>query len=212
MGVLTHAGHILTAAHCLPRQPDPEYYALVDPGREQWVWVTCCGLRDKSVRFEFVVLYSDPCHDVAILSKFDPELEQHCCPPEQDPWRRLRSALGYRWLRLDLPKRGMKVAIGIWTHENLWLTGTWTISGSTDPVATIALERPDSRVEVGTSGAPVFDEEGRVLGIVNKTMDGKDPQGQMVQTVQMAVLAAALPPWVQSLEKGPHKRGGAERP
>jgi hypothetical protein len=74
-------------------------------------------------------------------------------------------------------------------------------------------KREKSRIEVGTSGAPVFDSEGRVLGIVNKTIEIVNKINKTIESkhvAQMAVLAAALPRWVQLREakaqRGPSRK------
>src|SRR5262245_6805631 len=67
MGVFTPGDRILTAAHCLPKQPDPGKYALIDSLANRWVSVRCCNFGDPVVEFDLDVISVDPCNDIAVL-------------------------------------------------------------------------------------------------------------------------------------------------
>jgi hypothetical protein len=86
-----------------------------------------------------------------------------------------------RLARPDLkpPEEG---AVCVFTHEGRWVEGAARGSG-------ITLKAQADRIGSGTSGAPVFGEDGRVRGVVNHG-DESEP------TARMCVLAEHLPGWV----------------
>src|SRR5579871_3043226 len=114
MGVFTRAGHVLTAAHCLPQQPDPEHHALLyDLGPEYRVRVPCRVFHAEPLHVLFQAISTDPCNDIAVLAH--PDLFA-------DPsWQPFASALSSPTLRLDPPLLGVPMNIHIFTHENIWL-------------------------------------------------------------------------------------------
>jgi hypothetical protein len=213
MGVFTPAGHVLTAAHCLPKQPDPEKHALLLNGTADPVRVPCYAFGNNEVMFEFQAVSADRCIDLAVLGKQEPS--------NYSDWKPFTEAVESCRLQLDVQSKDKVIPVHICTHKNEWLTGRWRTTGPInwdggpppdvdsdpppdadddplpEPLAFIQLN-PEDRVRRGTSGAPVFDEEGGVLGIINKAYE-------VSPVAQMALLSTALPRWVQLWESREQK-------
>jgi hypothetical protein len=169
---------IATACHCLPRVrgklvlPDP------DEPRPEAVRVHLRHPATGRVAVAAVVAVN-PCCDLALLGPppgSSPDLsgQQGRSVPLTDLLAELDRAPLH-----PLPPRNGKVLIH--THERRWVEGI--ASG-----ATISIWRPSDQIRTGTSGAPVFDEELRVVGLVG-------PNDVRLPDVTMCVLAEQLPGW-----------------
>ena len=78
------------------------------------------------------------------------------------------------------------------THHGQWLKGKARAFGPEFPFLGIDLSEDGGIVEAGTSGSPVFDDEGRVIGIVSMVPveESTAPEADGV------LLSTALPRWV----------------
>lgn len=189
MGVFTPATHIITVAHVLPKLPDPEVHAQLDRGTEDRVVLPCFPFEQPVEALDFSVLSVDPCNDIAVLG-----LEDKWNNPGVERWTRFSTNLQPPQLRFEAFKKGEELRVHIFTHLGVWLTAYAKIENPTAPTVLIALRPRSARVIPGTSGSPAFDEQGRVVGIVNKA----DPDNPIAQ---LALLATALPRWVQLEER-----------
>jgi hypothetical protein len=164
--------------------------------------------------FEFQAVSTDPCNDLAVLGKEEPY--------KYSDWIRFTEAVASVRLRLKVQSKYKVVPVHICTHKNEWLTGRWRTTGpivsdgdpppdldgdpppDVDddplpvPLAFIQLTNLKKRVRRGTSGSPVFDDKGGVLGIINKAYKDRP-------VAQMALLSTALPRWVQLREEQAQK-------
>jgi Trypsin-like peptidase domain len=154
MGVMVVDGTIITAAHVLPRIPKP--------GDDQ-VFASIRSFSDDAVQATALVTNVDPCTDIAVLG----------CPDDQlaDEYKPLLKGMHLASVRLA----GQSVEplhVHIPTHDGAWLAGTTSISNDDQVFLRVELD-DDARVEGGTSGAPVFDDAGRVVAVVSRAPDDR---------------------------------------
>ncbi len=177
MGFLTPAGRIITAAHCLPRLPRPDRFA------DDRVLVLVRDPRHPDRTARVVVESVDPCSDVAVLGVFESE-------SEDGSFHELIQDLEPAPLALDEEGSELDLRVRVRTHLGEWLSGACASFGPAQTLLDIKLDDPSARISEGTSGAPIFDDSGRVLAIVTNTHLGR-PGLSGVR------LATALPRWVQ---------------
>jgi hypothetical protein len=183
---------IATACHCLPHRdgklvlPEP-FYIGDDPVevliRRHGAPVERAS-RDSCVDEAMaLVTAADPCSDLAILSSSTASGRDL---PDGGALDRLIDSL--ESARPDLvPRRDIPVFI--FTHEDRWIEATAKASF-------VYVENPADRIRPGTSGAPVFNEDGLVVGIVSSSnQNGPD--------ARMCLLADHLPGWVLRLAAEP---------
>jgi hypothetical protein len=137
---------VATACHCLPRfhgrlvLPDPD---LVDRGA-----VLARVRRPGTPEIALAeVLAADPCADLALLGG------------QPDPRRPLQALIAL----LEPPRLALGPLrdgpVFVYTHERRWVEGYATGTA-------ISTFRPADKLRGATSGAPVFDAGGRVVGLV----------------------------------------------
>jgi hypothetical protein len=175
MGFLTPANHIITAAHCLPRLPafDCDAETVLVDVRDQ---------RHPDRISRLIVTSVDPCSDVAVLT-------EHDYTPYRTSFYEMIQGLKPAPLALDEPGSDTDVRVHVRTHLGEWLSGTGKSFGPPRNFLLVILDDSSARIIEGTSGAPVFDDTGRVLAIVSQN-DGDKPGFKAVR------LATALPRWV----------------
>jgi len=171
-------GVVATACHCLPRAagkvllPDPDQ-PLAEP-------VLLRLRRPGTARTALAaVLAADPCSDLALLGPPPPgaSLGPATAGPGE-PFLELLAGLSPVRLETAPAAEGQ---VFVHTHERRWVEGTARASA-------ISIPRPSERLRSATSGAPVFNAEGRVVGLVG-TNDVRLPEATL------CVLADRLPGW-----------------
>jgi len=165
---------VATACHCLPRVqgrvvlPDPE-----DPSPDP---IVVRVRRRNAMGTALAAVRSvDPCSDLALLGA--PEKEASPLPAGTAPWAEVIAGREHAAVEFA-PQNGQ---VFVYTHEGRWVEGTARSSS-------IMIWRPSDRIRGATSGAPVFNELGRVVGLVGNN-DIRLPE------VAMCVLADWLPGW-----------------
>lgn len=180
-GVLVPGGFVITAAHCL-RWDGEGGSALGD--------VHATDIRTHSgKRLRLDVGAAEPRADIAVLVELDEqEFGDEFDMFEQ--WKATTVPVPVRdeELEPDHPLRGH-----VLTHTGKWTTVTITrlSYGPTNGVIYVRAERP---IRCGTSGGPVVDDEGRLLGVVSHFTEVTRGECDGF----MPLVSLALPGWVMS--------------
>lgn len=176
-GVLVHGGFVLTAAHCIKWST----------GGGMTLGDHCLELVNKQeLVFPLAVVAVEPLADIAVLASPDNQVFYddamsfgHFCdatPPVNVSTSNFRL--------------GERVRVHVLTHKGAWLTGKavrYGIPGD-QPWGRVCIE-PDEPIESGTSGGPVIDDTGNLVGLVSWTSEGDDSGGMMPRP------HLALPRW-----------------
>ena len=97
-------------------------------------------------------------------------------------------------------KFGEKFPVHVWTHKGTWITGEAT---SWSPQALWMID-PDQGIESGTSGGPIINDDGELVGIVSNasdviedgiTEDGLSSYEGYITSGTFPYPALALPTW-----------------
>lgn len=180
MGFMCQVGpqlSIITAAHCLQRMPDPTR-THYDP-----VFVAVQPFDGPQRQATALVRFVDPYTDIAILgnANWQCNLYDHSLQAEES--YEMLTVENEALLVDTQPKVSKECRVHICTCDQKWVSGIAHIADSCHPFAYLKMT---SRIPPGTSGAPVFDDNGKVLGVLSLTFDGG---------YRMAVIAYALPVW-----------------
>ncbi|WP_248342460.1 S1 family peptidase [Anaeromyxobacter paludicola] len=175
MGFRLLDGVIATACHCLPRLQGK--VVLPDPDAPGAPPVTVRLRHPATGEVALAALVAaDPCSDFALLRALP---ESVPVPPGAGAsFAGIVAGLE----RLPLARSPLaEQRVSFCTHERRWVEGL--ARG-----ASITVWDDASRIRRGTSGAPVFDQDGRVVGLVGSN-DVRLP------SATMCLLAERLPAW-----------------
>jgi len=183
MGFLTARGCIITAAHCIPAVPD-----VMDP-RPKPVSVTITDLEGQQEETAHLCFF-DYCTDVAVLSldrsaAVNPGQESR--PIIREGWLAHRKCLS---LNRSEVQPGEQVTVHVYTTDRKWIVGITEVSFRYEVKLEAQFPQDSGGIPRGTSGAPVFDDRGRVFAIVSNSDADLPSQAGIIR------LAMALPPWL----------------
>lgn len=175
----------ITAAHCVPLV-DPTLVEK-DPGL-----IRLHALGSKKVCAEAMVRFVDPYADIAVLGDANWHLNLYDLNFQlEEAYERFDSKCNPLSMNLTIPDSTAPRPIHIYTHDRKWVTGTAFFQNPLHPCTALSTS---NEIRPGTSGAPVFDDDGLVIGVVSA--------GFLEGGVRMSLLANALPNWaIRALTK-----------
>ena len=177
-GVLVNDELIITAAHCITYSLEGEM-ALGDLFTEK--------IKTHEREFTVALLAVEPVTDIAILGPTDHyeiwneqiEFERFC--KDTNPVTLCR--------RYFAPLE--KFTVHIYTHKGTWVTGSATNPREYAPCLVV---EADEQIEGGTSGGPIVNDSGELIGIASNFSDVGDGLPKSWGPVPYPRLA--LPVWV----------------
>ena len=186
MGVYLGKRLFITAAHCLPESPDvTNPFGDVAPitlsrfGSSQRFRAVLAGIDFCS---DFAVLADETSHGVRLEGKHRREFDSQIA-------MLLRAAIDN-----ELDREFVSAEYSLMTHEGHWSSGQFVPPLQDDRFIQFTPDENDVTgfVRPGTSGSPLFDNHGRVLGLVSTSSETADRESH-----GMAVrLATAIPQWL----------------
>jgi len=158
-GVLIGNNMILTAAHCIDFEIEGGM-VLGDFSIEE--------VKAEETLFRVAPLYVEPISDLAVLGTLD---EQTFFKDATDFENFCDNTKPIKISQIEIPINE-KIPIHIYTHKETWIHGTGEIySEVNSPHLWLETEKP---IEGGTSGSPIVDDIGNIVGIVSNTSNVKD--------------------------------------
>jgi len=170
--------YFLTAAHNLRDIPQRNDETAI-------VTVAISAL-DKKTKYLNYIITVDPASDLAIFGKY-------AAPGDQLPRESIRKLRFLcrpdRCIPLLLtPQRHQRtISVHVLTHTKRWLTGSAALTPNS-PRGEVRFKNPNERIIGGTSGAPVFNTRGAVIGLITNAPDTRP-------IANFTVLPYALPLW-----------------
>ena len=188
-GVLVNSNLILTAAHCIDFRCEGEMVL-----GDYFIEEIKTGERELKV----APLAVEPVNDLAVLGSLDnqefskeaDDFEKFCEDTKPVPLCR-RDFVLFR-----------KFRVHIYTHKGIWVTGS--AMQCCEDAHVLQVETED-QIEGGTSGGPIIDDSGDLVGIVSIFCD--IDEGQRICHGSVPLPHLALPVWVCcQIEKGEEQR------
>ena len=178
-GVLVSGNHILTAAHCIDFNCEG-WMALGDDSIEKIK--TCKG------ELKVAPLAVEPVSDLAVLGSLDDQVftkeaedfEKFCEDTKPVPLCRREDFVLFQ-----------KFQVHIYTHKGTWVTGS--AMQCREDAQALSVEA-DQQIEGGTSGGPIINDSGELVGIVSHFSLATEGQHQCWGLTPRPHLA--LPVWV----------------
>ena len=199
-GVLVPGGFILTATHCIDWSGDgamPLGDFFLEPVRT----------RDGR-KFRAQVYAAEPVADIAALGAAD----SHSLWDDSLDFDEFVEAIQPVALYPEVPPLEKPLPAQVLTHKGKWIAGTVTRYGAPFGLPSgIVWFRADGQIVGGTSGGPVVDRFGRLLGIVSQGTSLTKGTPITTEPVRMPLPWLALPRWLLDKIMAGSKRATARR-
>lgn len=174
-GVFVEGDYILTVAHAI----DFDNEGTMAQGDAYLVPVTS-GART----FMADTLFIEPCSDIAILGPADGQEARELC----ETYEEAAAAVAPIRICRTIPRPGEKFPVWIRTHFRTWVSGTAEYFHG----GTFFLDS-DTQIRGGTSGGPVVNASGELVGLVSIASDISGSTNRCSTSGPFATLA--LPGW-----------------
>jgi hypothetical protein len=175
-GFVAAGQYVITAAHCLPRIPRHLFH-------EAKSTITSWDGNDEA---RLTVIYCDLMSDIAVLG-YEPLPGSDL--PQTEAFDRLVSRTGSARIDLSFPVE-MPLRFYIRTHKGVWVSGSTEVLIRLAPMFSAFIDE-GKKIPAGTSGSPVFNQKGEVMGLVSHGGEGGGTNSVAVITW----LAGALQGW-----------------
>lgn len=174
-GVLVNSNLIITAAHCIDFKCEGEM-ALGNYFIEE--------IKTNQGELKVTPLAVEPVSDLAILGSLD---IQEFAKEAEDFEKFCDNTKAIQLCRSDF-ELFRKFRVHIYTHKGTWITGS--AMQCTKDAEKLSIE-PDEQIEPGTSGSPIINDSGKLVGIVSNTNMDADKSVGLAPRPHLA-----LPVWV----------------
>jgi S1-C subfamily serine protease len=136
------------------------------------------------------VIAADPVSDMAVLGALDDQAFFR----EANSFEEWCEATSPVPLAMSGPALQKPIRIRILSHRGNWITGKASRWGQ-QPTGTVWIDA-ESQIQGGTSGGPVIDSKGQLLGVISNVGYGADAKPEDPCNGQLPVACWALPRWV----------------
>jgi hypothetical protein len=170
-GVVVPGNMILTAAHCLSVEVNAFMGVQEQPLQE----VECNG---NQIMAQIYAV--EPMRDIAVLGAPDSQR----CAEEYFAFKKAIERIDPVEIRPDDLKLFKEIPAEVYTHERTWITGKVQQGGQGEVSLSMTIT---DEIKSGTSGGPVVDQEGCLLGVVSTFSEGIG---------EISLLHLALPVWI----------------
>jgi len=191
LGVFTDQGVILTAAHCLPESDADDPYRSSTP-------VTVTAVK-SGASATALVQCMDPCMDVAVLADTTLRGGGLTGPARAEYLNAVKTLTGSA-ISLDAIQFDKATRVYIYTHTKKWVSGKISCHSAESPHLNLSIDMRYPPIGSGTSGSPVFDSRGLVIGLVCESPDREEDRSAGVVRLSMA-----MPGWLlANILSNPH--------
>jgi len=176
-GILVNDYSIITAAHCVTFSLKGDMVLGVEPVSEK--------IKTRHGELTVRPAAVEPVKDIAVLGELDNERN---AKEAEEFWSFCDNTNSVPLCRSDF-EFGETFPVHIYTHKGIWVTGNAKSFGGAS-LSVVA----DEQIESGTSGGPIINDSGELVGIVyNFTKTG---EGLPKSQGSAPYPALALPVWI----------------
>ncbi len=184
MASMIEGGYVFTVAHCLPKSARLRF-------NFESISAKVCTFDGK--REAKAITYAvDVCSDLAVLT--ESSLDGERLPPADS--KAFKEVFQHgRPAKVAKTTEARSTPIRIFTHEGNWLTGKLSPAATEFDLRVLVTLDEEARVVGGTSGAPIFNNVGEIIGIVSASPEVMESAADqfMANIVEAVSIPGALP-------------------